>query len=278
MITKREKLIFVFVIIAVVSAWLFFPSFLTRCYDDILEKGAYGDTYGTVNALFTALAFVGVIATIYLQRKELILQRRVLELTRDELEGQREQLQIQSGTFKQQRFESTFFQLISIHSDNVSSLFILDDADRAKTKQTGRACLLLQRDELSRYISELSKENTDIENAINSAFDKLFENTRRSHLGHYFRQLYHIVKFVDDSEEIEDEYKQRYADFVQAQLNNDELILLAYNGLSKHGNNFRSLIEKYGLLENLTDGTLFAEDHASMYERAFGKKDYRHIQ
>ena len=251
MITKREKLIFVFVIIAVVLAWLFFPSILTRCYDDILKKGAYGDTYGTVNALFTALAFVGVIATIYLQRKELILHSRELELTRDELK-------IQSGTFKQQRFESTFFQLISIHSNNVSSLFILDDVDRAKTKQTGRACLFLQRGELRRYISESSEENIDIENAINSAFDELFGNTRRSHLGHYFRQLYHIVKFVDDSEEIEDEYKQRYADLVQAQLNNDELILLAYNGLSKHGNNFRSLIEKYGLLENLTDGTLFA--------------------
>ena len=52
--------------------------------------------------------------------------------------------------------------------------------------------------------------------------------------------------------------------------------MLAYNGLSKHGNNFKSLIEKYGLLENLTDGTLFAEDHASMYEGAFGKKGYSH--
>ena len=185
--------------IPVLLIWHFLPICLTELYCTIEEKGAYGDMYGSVNALFTALAFAGVIITLVFQLRELELTRSELSGQRQELARQKEQLEIQNKTFKQQQFESTFFQLISIHADNVSSLFILDDADRAKTKQTGRACLLLQKNELRKYILESSKENIDIKPAINNAFDKLFENTRRSHLGHYFRQLYHIVKFVDES-------------------------------------------------------------------------------
>ena len=105
--------------------------------------------------------------------------------------------------------------------------------------------------------------------SINESFDKLFENDP-PHLGHYFRQLYNIIKFVDD----EGEDRMRYANFMKAQLNNDELILIAYNGASTHGDNFRHLIEKYGLLENVTEGTFFIEDDAKKYydKRAFGDK------
>jgi hypothetical protein len=48
-------------------------------------SGPFGDTFGTVNALFSAAAFGGIIYTILLQRRELKLQRHELELTRDQL-------------------------------------------------------------------------------------------------------------------------------------------------------------------------------------------------
>ena len=265
--TDRSNLgIWIFAAVATAIAiliWLCLPAILTGSYDTISEKGAYGDTYGTVNALFTALAFVGVITTILLQKKELTLQRQELKLTREELAGQKKQLQIQSDTFKQQRFENTFFELLRVHIDIVSALSSSDGMGRNESR--GRECLAHQK-------KILRTEYMNFNN-IDVAFEVLYENYP-PHLGHYFRQLYHIVNFVDKSE-IEE--KQRYADFVQAQLNNDELILLAYNGLSKHGENFKPLIEEYGLLENLTWGTLFAEDHASMYcAKAFGKRGYQH--
>lgn len=249
--------------------WLCLPAVLTGSYNTISEKGAYGDTYGTVNALFTALAFVGVITTILLQRKELTLQRQELKLTREELAGQKKQLQIQSDTFKQQRFENTFFELLRVHIDIVSALSSSDGMGRNESR--GRECLARQKRILRSEYMKFSEEN--VSTPIDEAFEVLYKNYP-PHLGHYFRQLYHIVNFVDKSE-IEE--KQRYADFVQAQLNNNELILLAYNGLSRHGENFKSLIEEYGLLENLTWGTLFAEDHADMYcAKAFGKRGYQH--
>lgn len=269
--TDRSNLgIWIFASVAtviVVLIWSYLPAILTGSYDAISERGAYGDTYGTVNALFTALAFVGVITTILLQRKELTLQRQELRLTREELAGQKKQLQIQSDTFKQQRFENTFFELLRVHIDIVSALSKSDNW--GKNERRGRECLASQKKILRGYILRSGERN--VSDSIDRAFEELYENDP-PHLGHYFRQLYHIVNFVDKNE-IEE--KQRYADFVQAQLNNDELILLAYNGLSKHGESFKPLIEEYSLLENLTWGTSFAEDHASMYcAKAFGKRGY----
>lgn len=49
-------------------------------------RGQFGDVFGAVNALFSGLAFAGLIYTVFLQREELSLQRKELELTRQELQ------------------------------------------------------------------------------------------------------------------------------------------------------------------------------------------------
>lgn len=53
------------------------------------ELGTFGDMFGAINALFSGLAFGGVIYAILLQRNELKLQRAELQLTRQELSGSR---------------------------------------------------------------------------------------------------------------------------------------------------------------------------------------------
>ena len=52
---------------------------------DLKALAAYGDSFGGLNALFSGLAFAGLIWTILLQRKELSLQRLELSETRKEL-------------------------------------------------------------------------------------------------------------------------------------------------------------------------------------------------
>ncbi len=52
---------------------------------DWTSRGQFGDLFGSVNGLFSGLAFAGLIYTIMLQREELGLQRNELELTRTEL-------------------------------------------------------------------------------------------------------------------------------------------------------------------------------------------------
>ncbi len=52
---------------------------------DMSERGQLGDLFGSVNALFSGLAFAGVVFAILLQRQELTLQRQELRETRQEM-------------------------------------------------------------------------------------------------------------------------------------------------------------------------------------------------
>lgn len=54
-------------------------------YPDMMNRGQFGDMFGGLNALFSGLAFTGVIYAIFLQRRDLELQREELKLTREEL-------------------------------------------------------------------------------------------------------------------------------------------------------------------------------------------------
>lgn len=59
---------------------------------EVTQTGAFGDTYGVLNALFSAMAFAGVIISLLMQRQELRLQRKELSLQREELSLTREEL------------------------------------------------------------------------------------------------------------------------------------------------------------------------------------------
>lgn len=83
-------------------------------------RGTFGDQFGAVNALFSGLAFAGLIYTIILQRRDLELQRNDLKLqreelvlTRKEMEEQTAEFEKQNETLKIQRFENTFFNMLS---------------------------------------------------------------------------------------------------------------------------------------------------------------------
>ena len=63
---------------------------------DFTVKGQFGDAFGSLNTLFSGLAFAAFVYTVLLQRHELELQRIEMELTRSELSGQKAQLSLQN--------------------------------------------------------------------------------------------------------------------------------------------------------------------------------------
>ena len=88
----------------------------------IEDSNLFGDTAGATNGLFSALAFAGVVFAIFLQRNELQLQREELKQTRAELKGQKHEFEQQNETLKRQRFENTFFNMLSLQQEIVSGL------------------------------------------------------------------------------------------------------------------------------------------------------------
>jgi hypothetical protein len=81
--------------LAVMALW--FASFfvIQALFPTMAERGQFGDLFGAVNALFSGLAFAGVIITISLQRDELALQRQELKEQREEMVRSRKELAAQ---------------------------------------------------------------------------------------------------------------------------------------------------------------------------------------
>lgn len=217
------------------------------------------------------------------QTEALKQQIREFELQREELSETRKVFIIQSKTLKVQQFESTFFNLLNLHHQIVNSIDLVSYEKKPATKnvpiakyieqmnESGDRIITTGRDTFVKFRKGLENEykktiESDSENdefyIINKAYINYYLR-HQSDLGHYFRNLYHIFKFINNSN-ISD--KSRYTSLVRAQLSNDELVLLFYNSISENGKDeFKPLIEKYHLLKNLNQTSLIRKDEHSKY-------------
>ncbi len=232
------------------------------------DRGTIGDMFGVVNALFSGLAFIGIIYTILLQSRELQLQRRELSLTRTEIEGQKLQLVAQNETLRRESFEHTFFALLRLQSDILGTMDVRGpDGQSVK----GRDCfrLFCKRFRVC-YAEHLDRHPQAPElERINAAYGRFFDENQ-AELEHYFRSLYNTVKFVKISEVNE---KRFYTNLVRSQLSSYEVVLLFYSCLSDFGRDkFKPLLEEFALLEALPRALLInSTDHLLLYEAgAFG--------
>lgn len=157
----------------------------------------------------------------------------------------------QDEAMKRQQFETTFFSMLEQQQIIRSQLKgIIGD-------KTYEGILYLQglKSQLEDALSELNYIQDEVtednkvmlKNKVNDLYiDFFLPNV--SNLGHYFRHLYHILKFIDDSQLSE---SKKYADLLQSQLSNDELYMIAINGISNYGRKkMLPLMDEYGLLEN----------------------------
>jgi hypothetical protein len=219
--------------------------------------GSFGDQFGFTNALFSGLALAGVIVAILMQSEELRLQRRELELTRNVLRQQSKQLNRQAKASEQQVFESTFFQLLSLHLDLVSSISIRrpgGDILHGRRALSHVASLVSNAIPRSKHTASphctpsdslLNKRRA----VINTAYMQIFDSRLSNIIGHYFRNLYVIMRYVDDSY-IQD--KSTYIRLLRAHISEAEALILFYNCASDVGwDKFMPIASKYHIFDNL---------------------------
>jgi uncharacterized membrane protein len=234
--------------------------------NSVAEWGQFGDYVGgLLNPIFGFLGLVALLATLYLQRQQ-------LQGSLQELKDSAKSLRAQEREWRIQNFEASFFELLRLHNDIVNTM---DLEGKPGTKRDGlvtrgRDCISVF---LDRYRSSLLQHgaNDDFGEAMR-LYEKFFEKHEKE-LGHYFRLLYNIVKFVDRSTGIGGiEDKRFYTNLVRAQLSSDELSLLFFNGLSKRGApKFKPLMETYALLKTLPAGDFPSRELRKYYNpKAFG--------
>ncbi len=233
--------------------------------------GIFGDMFGSINALFSGLAFIGVIFAILLQRQELGLQRKELEQTREELKGQKEQLKAQNETFRLQSFENTFFQLVRLHNDIVNSIDIVrEETANLSAVAKGRDCFAgfyaAFRTGWNKEVKD--SQGIDAITIINNAY-RPFIRRHESDLDPYFRNLYTILRFLKDSQIGN---KAFYSEVIRALISRVELLVLFYHCLCDEGTpELKALVEEFGILKDVQVDVLQDPSHTKLYRpSAFG--------
>ncbi len=220
--------------------------------------GTFGDFLGGVlNPVLTFLSFMALLFTIILQQREIHGAKEDAK----ELERQRRADRL-SG--ERMQFENTFFQMVSIHNTIVNSI----DVDRGPSKNQlrGRECFKHFRDEMQTFYD--ADPSTDELKKSLAAHDHLWKSYQND-LAHYYRYLYNIIRFINES----DVNKTRYIRILRAQLSDFELLVLFYNGLFPLAVKFKEYVEFFTLFDNLPKDLLFDRSHDQFYEpSAFDEK------
>ena len=260
-------LVFVGVIILYAMFWWIVDSSIT----DAQLRGVFGDKFGAVNALFSGLAFAGLIITLFLQKSELALQREELQLTREEMKSQRSEFVKENETLKLQRFENLFYNMLNLQQEIVNDLraeYNYEDITAVPLANGGQGYenrnvrrVVIGRD-VFRYAFESEefylKYNDGRREKIQGLRNLLHRRGLEGYdeywaptvFDHYFRHLYKIVQFVD-SQDFSYEEAYRYVSFLRGTLSKHELAWIYYNALQPAYIKFKVLIEKYALLKNL---------------------------
>lgn len=85
---NNDKKLIIAVIVCVLALWVSIPVVAITIFGKVDNAGSFGDIFGIANALFSAFAFVGIIATIILQHKELKQNTDELKKTSIALDAQ----------------------------------------------------------------------------------------------------------------------------------------------------------------------------------------------
>lgn len=226
-------------------------------------RGTFGDMFGAVNALFTGLAFAAVIYAIFLQKHEVRLLKSELAGTKRMMKEQQvaaaEQMELQS----KQQFESTFFSLLRIFCDLVESI---DLRSNGKVTAQGKDVfpIFLQRMKRHKPFKDAAQYPSVSRTTWAEDSYANFYKGANAELGHYFRTLYNLFKFVDNADIAE---KRFYTNLIRAQLSDSEALLLFLNGLSPQGKKFRGYLENYAVLKNV-------DKKDTLFRHAKGKETY----
>ena len=170
-----------------------------------------------------------------------------------------------------QRFENTFFSLLANHTSIVNDIDIRKQDTKtqnynitAQGKASFKQFYKIFFDGCNLVAKKHSIERNQL--SLSETMESYIAMYRlnQADLGHYFRNLYHILKFIYEEPGVTN--KKRYSNLIRAQLSSFELTLLFYNCLSEYGiKKFKPYIEHFDFLKNLEPNLLIAKNHVLEY-------------
>lgn len=237
--------IFALILILIALILVFSPQLLPNILS-AKELDANSMSMGA-NYIYAITTPLFSLATIILIGRTYLLQREQLTKTMDMLH--------------KQSFEDTFFKLLENHHRIIEAMDLRSGGSLKQVVASQRDCFK----NIYSYMSTMVPADPyrTPEN-VNTAFDKVQE-TYKGDLHHYFRFLYHILKYVKTANEIIEEEKTNYTNILRATLSPYELVLIYYNCQHKHGiTHFKPLVEEFSFLKNLDVSLLFIPERKEL--------------
>ncbi len=214
------------------------------------DLGTFGDFIGgLLNPIFTLMTFFGVIVTIALQKLE--------------LRAAREEYTKSADALSTQAIENMFFNMLELHhkivdglkfslghTPNHENLNWLLEPDAKKYSFFQDKTIYHGVETFSRLL-EIMKPYKTKDDTL--SLYKLIQEEYNHVFGHYFRNLYQILKFIHTNNNITSNKKKEYASMLRAQLSTDELAVLFINctGEMVDDGGFRKLLIQYQMLEHM---------------------------
>ncbi|WP_146422947.1 putative phage abortive infection protein [Humitalea rosea] len=212
----------------------------------ISDAGTWGDSFGAFNALFGALGFAAIFAT-------LLVQGRAIKAQQDEQ--------------NRENFERKFFELLAIFQrirEDVRFMHTpeyqasLPDSPRSVSRYSNGI------DAIQAAVLEIKFwENRDLQHLRENPEETLREiystkilRRHESRLSPYFRTAYIILNRIKYSSALNDEERIEYANLFRGQLTSYEIILMAVNGLAPVSRDFSELLTHFHMLKYLSRGRM----------------------
>jgi hypothetical protein len=218
--------------------------------NESLQKwGTFGDSFGTITALFTGATLIGAAIAVYIQHKQLVEQRE---------------------TNRAGEVENRFFRLLESFQTAINETVVDKHHGREAIRFLANTLVVdLLRFRENHHVGP-QQPLDERQKVIDKWYTLFYEGGRRpldvgdykvqdygSIVGYLFRLTYQIVRYVDESAYVDDVTKHFYIRILRAHFSNPELLLLFYNALSHYGyEKFFPLIEKYNLLKNINRNSL----------------------
>lgn len=174
----------------------------------VAKSGVFGDSFGALNALFSGLAFAGLIITVMLQRDEMHLSR---------------------VAFERQQFEASFFNLLNLYSQNLREIRIArEDAGRHYDGVDALAFLLRR---LKQAVTLYSQHVQDVDGRIVYEYE-IFQNAKSVlvHQARYLSTLQLLLDLVFRYAHERSE-RERYVSVITSQFTSTEFKYLFYRCL-----------------------------------------------
>jgi flagellar biogenesis protein FliO len=210
----------------------------------LATNGVLGDSFGVLNSLFSALALVGVIATLFTQLTQI----------RDQAADQ--------GFQNFERQNSAFVDRILLVRDRA---YVMTDVHRTKEAITGLQAFKWMGDVAEReIINKRSESGTFTSEFLIGLYNQTIKGVSYTSIKPFIFYIKEAINHIHSSSIIPDSKKAWYANLIFGLLSDEEIFVIA-TSIIRYGDWYmKERIEEYGLLSNF-DNSQFILFFRSFY-------------